>query len=710
MLRLKKYMKKIKNTITQLIKHSIYILFLLIIIWLCVMSGFSTSYINISTEYTYYVTDNIWKQLLAFLLIIFCIYAVKKIGKLWEIEEIVDKYFIYVKYLLLSCIGVVGLIIVLSTQTIPRADQMEIVKAAYGLSQGDYSMFMKGGYVQVWQNQKGIVLFIYFLSMIFGNNNYIVFQLLNVLSLVLLYKELLEIAQYLGVNKICQLVILIFGISYLPLNLYITFVYGTIISLTFAVKAIKHELRYFENFKICELFMASFSIAFSIMIKSNSLIVMIAMLIYGLFKLSGSYKIKTMMLIISIVLLYLFQSVAVSSYIELKTGLRMEKGVSSWAHIAMGLQEGYLANGWWNQYNRNTFYSNDCDSDRQAEEAKSNIRERIKYFMEDKEYAAKFFGRKMASQWNNPTFQCFWIVNKQSSNIQQPEWIKGVYSVQGQDKLEKIYNVVHFIILMGCLLFLIFDVSKMELSSILMQMIVIGGFVFHIFWEAKCQYTLSYFMLLVPMSIKGYADIGYILDSMDENIKNKHYLNKISVFGGGLIGLIVFVNISDFSFVDKMLKIENNNDEYIQYLRFNTTDKIKDGNYDICSFANENLAITCLDLGNETSSRIELKQMQQDSIYISTKNDRVYFKFNNSKLYLDLNGNKEIDKGRVQAYKKNDSNAQKWVIKKDEEYQQTYYILIGNESALTYDNESEELCIKVFDRSDEQKWIIRESS
>lgn len=180
--------------------------------------------------------------------------------------------------------------------------------------------------------------------------------------------------------------------------------------------------------------------------------------------------------------------------------------------------------------------------------------------------------------------------------------------------------------------------------------------------------------------------------------------------GGGLIGLIVFVNISDFSFVDKMLKIENNNDEYIQYLRFNTTDKIKDGNYDICSFANENLAITCLDLGNETSSRIELKQMQQDSIYISTKNDRVYFKFNNSKLYLDLNGNKEIDKGRVQAYKKNDSNAQKWVIKKDEEYQQTYYILIGNESALTYDNESEELCIKVFDRSDEQKWIIRESS
>ena len=78
MLRLKKCMKKIKNTITQLIKHSIYILFLLIIIWLCVMSGFSTSYINISTEYTYYVTDNIWKQLLAFVLIIFCIYAVKK--------------------------------------------------------------------------------------------------------------------------------------------------------------------------------------------------------------------------------------------------------------------------------------------------------------------------------------------------------------------------------------------------------------------------------------------------------------------------------------------------------------------------------------------------------------------------------------------------------------------------------------------------------
>lgn len=702
-------MGKIKNIITFLIKCSIYTLFLFIVIWLLIVSGFSTSYINISTEYTYYVKDNIWNQLFIFTIFLFLIYGIRKVWKYQGELEINNKYFIFAKYLLLFCIGLTGIIIVFCTQTIPQSNQdsLAIIKAAYGLKQGDYAMFMKGGYVQTWQNQKGIVLFIYFLSIIFGDNNYIVFQILNVLSLVLLYKELLEIAENLGMNKICQLVILIFGIFFLPLNLYTTFIYGTIISLTFALKAIKHEMCYFKNFKMYELIMASFTITFSIMMKSNSLIFMIAMIIYGLFKLVGSHKIKTIMLIISIVMLYVIQNVAVSSYIELKIGQRMEKGVSPWAHIAMGLQEGYLANGWWNQYNRNTYYSNDCNSDRQAEEAKTYIRERVGYFIENKEYAAEFFGRKIASQWNNPTFQCFWIVNKQSSNIQQPEWIKSIYSVQGQDKLEKVFNLLQFIILMGCLIFLIFDTAKIELNCILLQMIVIGGFVFHIFWEAKCQYTLSYFMLLVPISIKGYSDVGHIIESMEENIKNKQYINKISIFLGLLIGGVVFINISDSVFIKNIVKIQDNTDEYTQYLIFNTTDKIKDGNYDICFFTDESLSIACLDLSNETSSKIGLKPIQEDNFYISTKNDKVYFKFNDSILYLDLNGNKEVDKGVVQAYKKNDSSAQRWVIKKDEEYKETYYILIGNQSALTYDNESEELCIKVFNRSDEQKWIIR---
>ena len=37
--------------------------------------------------------------------------------------------------------------------------------------------------------------------------------------------------------------------------------------------------------------------------------------------------------------------------------------------------------------------------------------------------------------------------------------------------------------------------------------IFIGGFIFHLFWEAKGQYTITYFVLLIPYCVKGLMDM-----------------------------------------------------------------------------------------------------------------------------------------------------------------------------------------------------------
>lgn len=699
-------MEKINNLIAYMIKYSIYALFLVIVVWLFMISGFSTSYINTFSEYTYYTADNIWVHFLGFCIFLLLMYGITTIVKHYDLYEINDKNFAYIRNSLLFCISIIGVIIVICTQTIPWADQKKIMDAAYGLRHGDYGMFLKGGYIQSCQNQKGIVLFIYFLSMIVGDYNYIAFQIFNILALVLVYKELSDIVKYLGMNKICQLVILAFGIIFLPLSLYTTFVYGTIIAFALALMAVKYELLYFNNYKWKEVLISSVAITLSVMLKSNSLIFMIAMIIYALLKLARIHKIRAAMPVVLMLFVYFTQSIVMDFYYREKIGEPMEKGISSWAYIAMGLQEGYKADGWWNRYNSDTYYSNDCDSDRQAEESKKYIKERLEYFMEDNEYAAKFIGHKIASQWNNPTFQCCWIINKQSSNIQQPNWIKGMYNIQGQDKLSKIFNSIQFIILMGCLLFVTFDHDKLKLNWLMLQIMVIGGFLFHILWEAKCQYTLPYFLLLVPISIKGYSNITYLSDYTHEKIKNKKYINAISIFIILLIGLAVFISRSDSKIINNLVKIDDNMEEYTQYLMFNTTDKVKDGNYGIYSYLNNEMSITCLDLSNETNSKIDLNQKQQDNIYITTKGGKVYFGFNDTSLYLDLSKNEEIENGIVQAYKKNDTSAQQWVIKRAKENKDTYYILIGKHSALTYDKDIG-ICINDFEGSDAQKWIIR---
>lgn len=688
--------------VQKLVSYIIAILFLFIIVWLIAVAGFSTSYINISTEYTYFVEDNIFGNLIICSIPVgLAFFIKKKCQKRW-VQYFVTKNS---KAILLLCIGVIGTLIVLCGSTIPRSDQIEIIKAAQGLKQGDFTMFKTGGYMQMCQNQNGIVVFLYFLSIFFGENNYIVFQLLNVAALVLIYKELSEIAACIGINKRCQLAILFFGIFFLPLTLYTTFVYGTLISLALALKAVKHELTFFQNWKWCDLLLAACSITFSIMFKSNSLIFMIAMMFYAFLKMAGNHRKQIFIFLLTILLFQWFQGAAVESFIENKIGQPMERGISPWAYIAMGLQEGDKADGWWNKYNSVSYFENDCDTEKQAKEAKQYIQDRLDYFVNNWEYAVQFMGHKLASQWNNPTFQCFWVINKQQSNIEQPKWIKRIYSVRGQNFLGKILNRLQFIILMGSLLFGVFDTSRGKNGWILLQTIFVGGFLFHVFWEAKCQYTLPYFMLLVPIAVKGYSNTPRIIEDTIQKMLCRQFVNQTSVFALLVFGVAVLIQISNAAVINRMIKITDNTSAYKAYVNFNTTDKIADGIYSICPYENDNLSIACLDLENKKNAEIALMSDREDKIVLTTIDDRVYFQFYNSQLYLDLKNNEEIENGVVQAHQENNTDAQKWVIKKDLSQQDTYYILIGTQSALSYDSKGK-LCIKKFDGSDRQKWRL----
>ncbi len=280
-----------------------------------------------------------------------------------------------------------------------------------------------------------------------------------------------------------------------------------------------------------------------------------------------------------------------------------------------------------------------------------------------------------------------------------------MYSVRGQNFFSKILNLLQFMVLMGSLLFCVFDTSRIKNGWIMLQTIFVGGFLFHVFWEAKCQYTLPYFILLIPIAIKGYSNICHIVEQTIQKVGNRQYINRVSVFIMLVFGIAEFVQFSSSVAINQMIKISDNMDEYTQYVQFNTTDKIADGIYRICPYENDKLSIACLDLENKKNSEIALMSNQQNQLEIKTIDDRVYLRFYNSELYLDLRNNKEIENGPIQAHQKNNTDAQKWVLKRDCTQKDIYYILIGTQSALSYDSEGK-ICIKKFDGSNTQKWRL----
>lgn len=71
-------------------------------------------------------------------------------------------------------------------------------------------------------------------------------------------------------------------------------------------------------------------------------------------------------------------------------------------------------------------------------------------------------------------------------------------------------------------------------------LVVVGGFIFHTLWEAKAQYILPYFILLIPFSANGY---GFMLKKGFGIAKNKE---SFSIRGiAKLLALAMIIGIID---------------------------------------------------------------------------------------------------------------------------------------------------------------------
>ena len=111
----------------------------------------NTNAATFSKEYTYYVADSMFWNMASCTIPIGLAFIIRKNKKIMLLYSVTKN----AKTIFLLCIGVVGALIVLCCHTIPRSDQIEIIKAAQGLKQNDFTMFKVGGYLQMSQNQSG---------------------------------------------------------------------------------------------------------------------------------------------------------------------------------------------------------------------------------------------------------------------------------------------------------------------------------------------------------------------------------------------------------------------------------------------------------------------------------------------------------------------------------------------------------------------------
>lgn len=403
----------------------------------------------------------------------------------------------------------VGVWWITAVDRIPEGDQAFVYGGASYFLEGRYFFLEKGGYIDVYPHQLTLIFLVELLFLLVGTYNYFACQVLCVLVTVgVVFMGYSLINKLLG-RPLMNVGYCILISCCLPMFFYTWWVYGDVPSALFVLLAADFLVSYEQKGNWKYLIGVVLSFLMAVLVRKNTLILLIA---FGLTGLVYVIKKKDMKLLVAIILAILCPTLAtagINKMYEIRSGYEISDGVPAYSFIAMGLQENNGVYGWYTDYCKDVYYSVDCVSEYAAFLSKEDIAERLQYMADNPGYAITFFKGKILSQWNMPLYESLFFASKYMGG-DMPEEGSLAHKINNEyfTKVLTFCDGLQFVIYVGILCYFLFGVTKD--SNTLNHMIavgIIGGFFFHIIWEAMARYVLPYYLMMYPLAVVGYWNL-----------------------------------------------------------------------------------------------------------------------------------------------------------------------------------------------------------
>ena len=579
------------NIIYRLGLNIVMLLTLLLSMLLFAGSFLTTCYAdNMETQQVLLRPDNpLWNllELAGFgLLFLGCLSLYEKIGEKFRRGLLVFT---------LTFVFGLGILLILFGRTVPAADALSVYNAAAEWILGNTDIIHPTvSYLSYYPQQIGLMAFLELLLRIWNLTGLSVpaWHFIKLVYVCLLcgaiWFQYLSL-QYLwpeNYKKIscCYLVLVCCN---LPMIMYSSFVYGEIPS--FAALSVGCYLllrllggvspggSYQDNvspggsYRI--IFTGFGSILFltlSVMLRKNSLIPVIAVLLVLLFEAlrpgrNGKMRLGLLIMAVCLAVTSVGILPLIQKCYEKKAGNTLSSGVTAMSYLAMGMQEASRGCGWYNGFNIDTYDTAGMDTAIANEISRLAIDERLTYFREHPGYTADFYLHKHLSQWADGTY-----ASRQATLATyggRSAFFKEVYEGSLSGGYIEWCNAWQNVLYLGVLVFCIDSLKKRRKSKVVGHMAdqtaghtagctadhmadqldadqlgadqhgadrhgadrhgadrlyiyvgliaVLGGFLFHTFWEANSRYIFSYSLLLMPYCGAGvYTGICRIRDGV----------------------------------------------------------------------------------------------------------------------------------------------------------------------------------------------------
>ena len=329
-------------------------------------------------------------------------------------------------------------------------------------------------------------------------------QLLNVLYTALTFFALIKISGLLFKEERAEkLTALLLFFSLQPM-LFTTFMYGNTPALCFAVLAVWMFLLFTEREEIKFAVLCIVFLSLAVLIKLNTLIFVVTLGIVWLLSILRKPSWKSALFLALMIVSVLFVKPLPQKIYEARMGEELGKGIPQSGWLAMGLHEGQSGPGWYDPtYTTTNFLASDFDPKQSGENAKKAISEKLSEFSEAPGEALRFFGRKFSSQWNEPSCESLWLnqINKSYSHSGKLHAFFSRNHADGVFAFMNIFQQAVFLAFTAGLVLML--LKKREIGAVILPLVILGAMLYHLLFEAKSQYALGYFVLMMPVAAYG---------------------------------------------------------------------------------------------------------------------------------------------------------------------------------------------------------------
>ncbi|MBQ8682974.1 MAG: hypothetical protein IJ518_00475 [Clostridia bacterium] len=408
------------------------------------------------------------------------------------------------------------------TQSAPGADSGTVFDTACRVIAGDFTDFHTSNndfygnisYYRFYPFQLGYVFLSELVYRLCGTETALPMQVVNVLALAALYAGLMQLARRLFDARWGTTLLAVLLVGCFQPIFFCAFTYGNLPGFAAGLWAGYMVVRYMQSEhrrRLLWLLPAAGLLVLAVVAKYNNMIWALALVLCLLLDALRRRCWHALPLLPVLLLLPLLTQQAIIFSYEQRSGVDLGDGVSQLIYLRDGLSESNMAPGWYNDLGKSLFVDCEGDADAANTLAKEDLLLRLEELADDPEYTVDFFRKKLLSQWNEPSYECLWVSQVKGHYVEIPEGslVDNIYNGALNRGLHDWFNLYQgAVLVLFCAGVVGLLRRRIDPATATLLTVLLGGGLYHLLFEGKSQYILTYFILLVFFAAYGLGCLG----------------------------------------------------------------------------------------------------------------------------------------------------------------------------------------------------------